>query len=108
MHIFLLREKDILSATRKIRTIFALKFHLALFDRVPKLVGKLTTPTKGVYAMAVTTCDVDPALMDGLCRAIIESAEEYYKDPEHVAEFEHWRHSEEGKAFLASVSGKQN
>ena len=55
--------------------------------------------------MAVTTCDVDPALMDGLCRAIIESVEEYYKAPEHVAEFEQWRRSEEGRTFLASVSG---
>ncbi len=51
---------------------------------------------------------VDAALMDGLCRALIEDALQYYSDPENVAEFERWRRSEEGRAFLDSVSGKPN
>ena len=57
--------------------------------------------------MAGNIDNINPALMDGLCRAIIESAEEYYKDPEHVAEFEAWKQTEGGKAFLESVSSKR-
>lgn len=51
---------------------------------------------------------VDAALMDGLCRALIESTERFYNDPAHRAEFERWKRSEEGRAFLDSVSGKPN
>ena len=52
--------------------------------------------------------DCADAIMDGLCRALIASAERYYNDPVHSAEFENWRRSKEGRAFLASVSGKKN